>query len=61
MEATKSLYHTAIPTPCLAVDGRLLQPCASVRARAMTLSSIGRVSLPVKVFCWLGWYEPRSW
>ena len=24
-------------------------------ARAKTASSIGSVSLPVKVFCWLGW------
>ena len=30
----------------------------SRRARANTASNIGTVSLPVKVFCWLGWYEP---
>ena len=29
-------------------------------ARANTASSISTVSLPVNVFCWLGWYEPRS-
>jgi len=23
-------------------------------------SSIGSVSLPVNVFCWLGWYQPIS-
>ena len=28
--------------------------------RASTASSIGRVSLPVNVFCWLGWYVPMS-
>ena len=27
----------------------------SARARVKTASSIGSVSLPVKVFCWLGW------
>ena len=27
---------------------------------ASTASSIGAVSRPVKVFCWLGWYVPRS-
>ena len=27
------------------------------RARAKTASSIGSVSLPVKVFCWLTWNE----
>src|SRR5262249_15255964 len=33
---------------------------ASVAARRSTRSSMGRVSLPVKVFCWLGWYEHSS-
>ena len=28
---------------------------ASSRARARTASSMGSVSLPVKVFCWLTW------
>ena len=32
---------------------------ASSRARATTASSIGSVSRPVKVFCWLTWYEQR--
>ena len=32
----------------------------SRRARANTASNMGTVSLPVKVFCWLGWYEPSS-
>ena len=36
------------------------QPLASSIARSSTAWSIGCVSLPVKVFCWLGWYEPRS-
>ena len=30
------------------------------RARVKTASSISRVSLPVNVFCWLGWNEQRS-
>ena len=30
------------------------------RARRSTVSSIGGVSTPVNVFCWLGWYVPRS-
>ena len=30
-------------------------PAASRRASAKTSSSIDCVSLPVKVFCWLGW------
>ena len=33
---------------------------ASVAARTNTASSIGSVSLPVKVFCWLGWNEHSS-
>src|SRR3990172_1507363 len=33
---------------------------ASRRAVENTCRSIGRVSLPVKVFCWLGWKLPRS-
>src|SRR3954467_2426848 len=33
---------------------------ASARARWKTASSIGSVSLPVKVFCWLGWKHPSS-
>ena len=28
--------------------------------RMKTASSIGSVSLPVKVFCWLGWKEPSN-
>src|SRR5262249_54911840 len=32
---------------------------ASRLARTKTAFSIGRVSLPVKVFCWLGWKLPR--
>ena len=32
-------------------------PPASWRARVKTASSMGSVSFPVKVFCWLGWYE----
>ena len=31
---------------------------ASSLARARTASVIGSVSLPVKVFCWLGWKQP---
>jgi hypothetical protein len=31
------------------------QPPAIAAARAKTASSIGSVSFPVKVFCWLGW------
>jgi hypothetical protein len=34
--------------------GPVSQP-ASATARAKTASSIGSVSLPVNVFCWLGW------
>ena len=30
------------------------------RARSSTASSISGVSLPVKVFCWLGWKQPSS-
>ena len=30
------------------------------RARSRTASSIGGVSRPVNVFCWLGWYVPTS-
>ena len=33
---------------------------ATSRARAKTASSIGSVSLPVNVFCWLGWKLPMS-
>ena len=39
---------------------RELAPPASAAARWKTASSIGRVSRPVNVFCWLGWYEQRS-
>ena len=39
---------------------RELAPPASAAARWNTASSIGRVSRPVNVFCWLGWYEERS-
>ena len=39
---------------------RKLAPPASAAARWNTASSIGRVSRPVNVFCWLGWYEERS-
>src|SRR5207244_9757638 len=31
------------------------QAAMSARVRANTASSIGRVSFPVNVFCWLGW------
>src|SRR5262249_26366249 len=31
------------------------EPSRIFRARANTARSIGRVSLPVNVFCWLGW------
>ena len=31
---------------------------ASSRARSKTSSSIASVSLPVNVFCWLGWKQP---
>jgi len=34
------------------------QAIASSIALARTPRSIGWVSLPVNVFCWLGWYEP---
>jgi hypothetical protein len=67
--ATGWLYHTATMTLCLVDRGLsrarrtsegypLLARRAQVvrlRARAITASSIGRVSLPVNVFCWLGW------
>ena len=33
---------------------------ASATARSNTASSIGSVSRPVNVFCWLGWYEHSS-
>lgn len=33
---------------------------ARATARSMTSSNIGTVNRPVNVFCWLGWYEPRS-
>ena len=33
---------------------------ASSLAVVMTASNIAGVSLPVNVFCWLGWYEPIS-
>ena len=33
---------------------------ASSRARRSTASSIAAVSLPVNVFCWLGWKQPSS-
>ena len=33
------------------------QPASST-ARSNTASSIGSVSLPVNVFCWLGWKQP---
>ena len=40
---------------------RLLQSsAASRRARSIAASSIAGVRRPVKVFCWLGWYEPSS-
>ena len=32
----------------------------SAPARANTASNMGSVRTPVKVFCWLGWYEHRS-
>ncbi len=35
------------------------QPASST-ARSTTASSISGVSLPVNVFCWLGWNEPSS-
>ena len=35
-------------------------PPASATARAKTASSIGSVSRPVNVFCWLGWNEHSS-
>jgi len=33
---------------------------ASSPARRRTSTSIGWVSLPVNVFCWLGWYDPTT-
>ena len=36
------------------------RPAINSRARVNTASNIGTVSLPVNVFCWLGWYEPSS-
>ena len=36
-------------------NGLLAQPAASSRARSSTASIIDSVSLPVNVFCWLGW------
>ena len=33
---------------------------ANSRARLRTETSIGIVSRPVNVFCWLGWYEPTT-
>ena len=36
------------------------QPWLSSIARAKTSSSIAAVSLPVKVFCCEGWYDPSS-
>ena len=36
------------------------QPLSALGARANTASSIGSVSRPVNVFCWLGWNEQSS-
>ena len=33
-------------------------PRNSLRACLNTEWNIGLVNLPVKVFCWLGWYDP---
>src|SRR6185436_9210206 len=35
-------------------------PVARTIARRATASNITGVNRPVKVFCWLGWYEPTS-
>ena len=35
-------------------------PLTIALARARTAWNIGAVSRPVNVFCWLGWYVPRS-
>src|SRR5262249_42320542 len=44
-------------------DARTRRPTGqrtSVRARSKTESSMGGVSLPVNVFCWLGWKLPTN-
>ncbi|GAA0355960.1 hypothetical protein GCM10010151_51970 [Actinoallomurus spadix] len=43
--------HTDGLAPVRAQPGRRAYP----RARVNTASSIGSVTRPVKVFCWLGW------
>src|SRR5262249_43315141 len=48
LHAPRALVTTLRPDEELAVR-------ATAAARMSTRSSIGRVSLPVKVFCWLGW------
>src|SRR5262249_36505839 len=49
--------------PALGRQRRETKLChhASISALALsnTASNMARVSLPVCVFCWLGWYEPR--
>lgn len=42
------------------IDGLGHTAAQTARARANTRSSIGSVSRPVNVFCWLTWYEPSS-
>ena len=49
----------AVPGASMGRSARRAQPAASSRARAKTASSMGSVSFPVKVFCWLTWYEHR--
>ena len=50
----------AEPGPAADGDLAALGPAELGRARAKTASNIGSVSVPVKVFCWLGWYEHSS-
>ena len=39
-------------------SGEIAAAAVSARARVKTASIIGSVSLPVNVFCWLGWKQP---
>ena len=49
------LHLNGRPRTFFGSDFRSDYASASSRARASTASSIGSVSLPVNVFCWLTW------
>ena len=48
------------PAPSDDARSRPARPIARSRERLNTSSIIGGVSLPVNVFCWLGWKHPIS-